>query len=217
MEPISIINNSIEAHGSLGAWDKLNSLSFIKKAIVYNEDGSIKSKSVQTQEFLFDTELSASIYSKLDSVQYQLNKGKISVERSDTLYDPKNEELEKVKNQFSSALYVVSQPFQLIQSGAKFELKKDTLINRNQVYSVRVIYNEEDKNSDQWTYYFDKKSYKVLACKVRHNNRESLIENTSFDSSTPFLFNATRKSTILDHGKPKFVIAEYEYSNYKVN
>lgn len=216
MEPIFIVNESVKAHGGIESWQNLKSLSFTKKTIIYKEDGSLKSRSIQDQKFDLNNGLSVSLNSILDSVTYKLQNGEVRIQNKDSLYQPVEEELKKTQAMFSSALYVGGQPFHLLESGASFEKSKDTLINNKRVLSIRVHYKDEDVNSDQWTYYFDPNSFKVVACKVRHNGRESLIENTSYDTSTPFLFNATRKSTILENGEPKFVIAEYEYSNYKV-
>lgn len=216
VKPIDIINRSVQTHGSMDSWQNLKSLSFSKKSIVYNQDGSIKSESVQNQMFSFDGSFSSNIHSVLDSVTYSKRADEIYIDTKDSVYQPKEEELDKAQNLFSSALYVTSQPFQLVQSEASFELEKDTVIGQNRAFAIKVSYKNDGANSDQWTYYFDQDSYRVLACKVRHNKRVSFIENTSYDSSTPFLFNASRKSTIIERGSPSFVIAEYEYSNYEV-
>ena len=125
------------------------------------------------------------------------------------------EEFKKIDHLFSSSLYVVSQPFQLIKSKAIFKRLQDTVVNRKKVYALDVYYKDDTENSDQWTYYFDQNTFNVTACKVRHQKRVSVIENTSYDMSTPFLFNATRKSTII-HAKERFIIAKYSYSNYNV-
>lgn len=216
LEPIFIIKKSTEAHGGIESWKNLKSLSFTKKTNLYKEDGSLKSTILQNQKFDFENNLSISLNSILDSVKCNLQNGKVTIQNKDSIYRPVGEELNKTQALFSFAMYVTSQPFQLLESGASFERIKDTLVNNKRVLSILVHYKNEGIDSDKWTYYFDPNSFEVTACKVRHNGRESLIENTSYDKSTPFLFNRRRKSTILENGKPKFVFAEYKYMNYRV-
>jgi hypothetical protein len=216
VEPFDIIKSSVEAHGGLASWKQLKTLSFTKKTVLYNEDGSIKKTTTQEQAFSFDKSSSGTIDAMIDTTAYRLEKGNLLVKLGDRYYSLENSELERKKKLVNSALYVVSQPFQLMESDATFERKPDTLIGDKKVFSVRVKYPGESADSDQWTYYFDQDSYKVVGCKVKHNNRVSVIENTSYDTKTNFVFNATRKSTIMNGDKPKFVIAQYEYSNYKV-
>ncbi len=217
MEPIDIINKSVLAHGGLEQWKELKSLSFTKKTTVYHEDGSLGKESLQNQEFVFSKSFSGRIYAVLDSILYHYQDGNIYVQRLDSSFQLSGEELKSKQSLFKSALYVTSQPFQLLESGATFERKSDTVFSVKKAFAIRIHYPGDSSTSDQWTYYFDQASYRVVACKVRHNDRVSIIENTSYDMSTPFVFNATRKSTIMDWGKPKFVIAEYEYSNYKIS
>lgn len=216
MEPIDILERSVEVHGGLESWDQLKSISFTKKTILYNEDASVKRESVQNQKFVFGSNPSAFINSVLDSIIYQLVDDTVTIDFADSVFVAQGVEQDRLKAMFSSALYVTSQPFGLLKSGAIFTRELDTVIGKKEVFAIRISYPDDQSDSDQWTYYFDQKDFRVRACKVRHNQRVSLIENTSYDLSTPFLFNATRKSTILEKGRAKFVIAQYEYSNYKV-
>ena len=217
MKPIDIINKSVQAHEGLEQWKQLKSLSFTKKTTLYHEDGSLRKESLQHQSFLFGGNPSGTIHSSMDSVSYRLKKRDIYMQTRDSSFQLSGEELKSKQNLFVSALYVASQPFQLLESGATFEQKSDTIFGTKKAYAIRVKYQGDSSTSDQWTYYFDQESYRVVACKVKHNQRVSVIENTSYDESTPFVFNATRKSTIVENGKPKFVIAEYSYTNYKVD
>lgn len=216
MKPIDIIANSVQAHGGMEKWKQMRSLSFTKKTILYNADGSLKKTITQEQAYTFDKSSSGRIDATIDTIGYRLENDALLVKLGDRYYKLENSELESKKKLVNSALYVVSQPFQLMESGAAFERQSDTLFGDKKAFSLRVKYPGDSSTSDQWTYYFDQDSYKVVGSKVSHNNRVSVIENTSYDLSTPFLFNATRKSTILQGDQPKFDIAEYVYSNYKV-
>ena len=219
VEPLEIVRQSAKAHGGLEEWEKIKTLSFTKKTVLYSEDGTEKKQILQDQFFRFqDGQIFTSINSRLDSVSYKLVRGNIYARKNNMISKLEGEELEKVENLFASAFYVTSQPFHLLQSEAQFEKLQDTLIDNNKAFAIGIRYKEDREDSDKWTYYFDKESYKVVACKVQHNNgRTSVIENTSYDSSTTFLFNATRTSTIVSGAKKPFVIAKYDYSNYKVS
>ena len=217
VEPIDVINRSVQAHGGLEQWKQLKSLSFTKKTTLYHEDGSLRKENLQNQEFVFSKSFSGRIYAVLDSILYDYSEGNIYVQKLDSSFQLSGDALKSKQNLFKSALYVTSQPFQLLESGAAFERKPDTIFGSKETFAIRIHYPNDSSTSDQWTYYFDQASYRVVACKVRHNDRVSIIENTSYDTSTPFVFNATRKSTIMEGDQPKFVIAEYEYSNYKIN
>ena len=214
--PLEIVQKSVEAHGDMEEWENVKTFSFTKKAVIYNTNGSVNKQVVQDQFFKFRDGRYAFINSRIDSVSYKQVGENIYKRKIDSVYELSGNELEKIENLFSSALYVVSQPFQLIKSKATFERIQDTLVNNKKVYALDVHYKDDSENSDQWTYYFEKNTFKVAACRVKHNKKVSIIENTSYDSSTPFLFNATRKSTIIGNENTSFVIAEYAYSNYKV-
>lgn len=217
VKPINIINKSVQAHGGLERWKQLKSLSFTKKTTLYYEDGSVRLESTQNQSFLFGKYLSGTIHSILDSVSYRFKKSEVYMQTKDSSAQLSGEALKSKQRLFASALYVTSQPFQLLESGAAFERTSDTIFGDKKAFAVRVYYPNDTTTSDQWTYYFDQDSFLVVACKVKHDKRTSIIENLSYDQSTPFIFNATRKSTITENGKAAFVIAEYEYSDYQVH
>lgn len=209
---IEIVNKSVETHGNISEWKNIHSLSFLKKTVLYKKDGSVEKEMIQKQQ-LFKDGSGGEIFSIADSVFYRKNKNRVF--KNDSLVVDM-QEISRINKMFASAYYVVAQPFHLLESKAKFERINDTLINQNDAYAVRVFYNEDDKKSDQWTYYFSKKDSKVLGCKVYHHPTTSFIENTSFDTKTQFVFNAARTSTFIKNRKKDYLRATYEYSNYLV-
>ena len=137
----------------------------------------------------------------------------------DSLISISNNEMKSITNTFKSAYYVISQPFNLRESGALLSYKKDTILNGEKIFVVDVSY-KEDKNTntpDQWTYFINAKSYLIVAAKVFHSPTVSFIENINFNKETPFVFNAERESVFLNKdGSRDYLRASYLYSNYKV-
>ena len=212
-----ILSKSLIAHGGLESWQKMQSLSFDKKTVLYTKDGSFEKEILQKQSFFFGGEPHEIIHSLTDSVTYFLKNNVYTKKNRDSVFVLGNEELTIVKNMFASAYYVVSQPFHMKESNALLTFEKDTLINSKKVFVVGVSYQNDDSESDQWTYYFDAETYRIVSCKVKHEPTVSYIENTEFDSSTPFLFNAKRKSTFLNQkGEKDYLRADYFYTNFKV-
>ncbi len=69
----------------------------------------------------------------------------------------------------------------------------------------------------QWTYFFNAKTFLIVAAKVFHSPTVSFIENIKFNKETPFVFNAERESVFLNKdGSKDYLRASYFYSNYKV-
>ena len=71
--------------------------------------------------------------------------------------------------------------------------------------------------NDTILYYFDTKTHKLVANKVKHNNNTSLIKNLTFNDTSGFVFNAHRKSyTLKENSEIDFLRAEYFYGNFRV-
>ena len=105
------------------------------------------------------------------------------------------------------------------ESNAFLFYKKDTILDGEKTFVVDVSYREDEntRTPDQWTYFFNAKTFLVVAAKVFHSPTVSFIENIKFNKETPFVFNAERESVFLNKdGSKDFLRASYFYSNYKV-
>ena len=130
-----------------------------------------------------------------------------------------DEDVKLINKSFKSAYYVISQPFNLSESDALLSYKKDTILNGEKTFVVDVSYKEDQNTNtpDQWTYFFNAKTYLIVAAKVFHSPTVSFIENIKFNKETPFVFNAERESVFLNKdGSKDYLRASYFYSNYKV-
>lgn len=209
---IEMIQKSVKTHGELSEWKNIHSLSFLKKTVLYRKDGSIEKEVLQKQLLLKDGS-GGEIYSVHDSVFYK--KQGTAIWKNDSLIIDEKEKT-RIDKMFASAYYVISQPFHLLESQASFTIEKDTVINKSNVVAIKVLYPNDLEDSDQWTYYIDAKDFKVVACKVYHKPTTSFIENSSYNTLTPFIFNATRSSTFVKNGQKDYLRAKYWYSEYQV-
>ena len=215
-----ILKKSLKAHGGLELWQKIDTLSFTKKTILYNQKGIKEKEITQNQSFYGGITLHGKISS------FGTEKSSISVINGvyvksirDSLVSITDDEIKAINNSFKSAYYVISQPFNLKESNAFLFYKKDTILDGEKTFVVDVSYKEDENTNtpDQWTYFFNAKTYLIVAAKVFHSPTVSFIENIKFNKETPFVFNAERESVFLNKdGSKDFLRASYFYSNYKV-
>jgi len=215
-----ILLRSLEAHGGLELWQKIDTLSFTKKTILYNKEGLKEKEITQHQSFYGGDFINGNITSIAE------NKSTISILNNnftktigDSLISISSDEMKSIINSFKSAYYVISQPFNLKESNALLFNKKDTILNGEKTFVVEVSYKEDENTNtpDQWTYFFNAKTFLVVAAKVFHSPTISFIKNTKFHTKTPFVFNSERVSTFMNKdGTEDYLRAAYFYSNYKV-
>ena len=215
-----ILKKSLKAHGGLELWQKIDTLSFTKKTILYNQKGIKEKEIIQHQSFYGGIPL----HGKISSLGTE--KSSISVINGvyvksirDSLVSITDDEIKAINNSFKSAYYVISQPFNLRESNALLFYKKDTILDGEKTFVVDVSYREDENTNtpDQWTYFFNAKTFLVVAAKVFHPPTISFIKNTKFNTKTPFVFNSERVSVFMNKdGTEDYTRAAYFYSNYKV-
>jgi len=215
-----IVSKSIDAHGGLELWQKVDTLSFTKKTILYNQDGVEEKELTQHQSFYGGNFINGEIISiGADKSRISIIGGIYSKSTRDSLTVLTNDDIALINKSFRSAYYVISQPFNLRESDALLTYKKDTILNGKKTFVVDVSYKENQNSnaSDQWTYFFNAKTFLIVAAKVFHSPTISFIENIKFNNETPFVFNAKRESVFLNKdGSKDYLRATYFYSNYKV-
>ena len=215
-----ILSKSLEAHGGLEIWQQVDTLSFTKKTILYNREGLKEKEITQHQSFYGGDFINGEITS------IGVGKSRISIigdiyskSIEDSLVVLTDDDVKLINKSFRSAYYVISQPFNLKQSDALLFYKKDTILNGEKTFVVDVSYkvDENTNTPDQWTYFFNAKTFLVVAAKVFHSPTISFIKNTKFNTKTPFVFNSERVSIFINKdGTEDFVRAAYFYSNFKV-
>jgi len=215
-----LLSKSIDAHGGLEFWQKVDTLSFTKKTILYNRKGLKEKEITQHQSFYGGNFINGKITTIGTDKSSISIIGNVYTKRvGDALISISNNEMKSITNAFKSAYYVISQPFNLMESGALLSYKKDTILNDEKTFVVDVSY-KEDQNTitpDQWTYFINANTYLIVAAKVFHSPTVSFIQNINFNKETPFVFNAERESVFLNKdGSIDYLRASYFYSNYKV-
>ncbi len=215
---LQIIEKSIEAHGGLESWQKIKQLSFDKETTLFNEDGSVELKTEQFQLFRFGTKLFGKIEweNNANDISIIYDDEKILKSINDSVVDLESE-LEKASNAFWAAYYVACKPFDLIGEDTEFLLVIETYLEGKLCYVVEVSYKNDVVDADRWSYIIDAETFKVVANKVVLKGHTSWVENLTFDTSTPLIFNAHRKSYRLNEaGEKTYLRAEYFYKNFKV-
>lgn len=215
-----LLSKSIDAHGGLEFWQKVDTLSFTKKTILYNRKGLKEKEITQHQSFYGGNFINGKITTiGTDKSSISIIGDVYSKRIGDTLISISNNEMKSITNAFKSAYYVISQPFNLMESGALLSYKKDTILNDEKTFVVDVSYKEDQNTNtpDQWTYFINANTYLIVAAKVFHSPTVSFIQNINFNKETPFVFNAERESVFLNKdGSIDYLRASYFYSNYKV-
>jgi hypothetical protein len=124
--------------------------------------------------------------------------------------------LQKAKNNFNAALYVISQPFNFLNKNTLFTYMGVVNLGNKKAYEIKIGYANDTEASDKWFYYFDVYNFKMIGNKVILKDHTSFIENNTFDTTTGFVFNQSRKSYRLnDAGEKTYVRATYFYDNFK--
>ena len=215
-----LLSKSIDAHGGLEFWQKVDTLSFTKKTILYNRKGLKEKEITQHQSFYGGNFINGNITTIGTDKSSISIIGNVYTKRvGDALISISNNEMKSITNAFKSAYYVISQPFNLMESGALLSYKKDTILNDEKTFVVDVSYKEDQNTNtpDQWTYFINANTYLIVAAKVFHSPTVSFIQNINFNKETPFVFNAERESVFLNKdGSIDYLRASYFYSNYKV-
>ena len=215
-----LLSKSIDAHGGLEFWQKVDTLSFTKKTILYNRKGLKEKVITQHQSFYGGNFINGKITTIGTDKSSISIIGNVYTKRvGDALISISNNEMKSITNAFKSAYYVISQPFNLMESGALLSYKKDTILNDEKTFVVDVSYKEDQNTNtpDQWTYFINANTYLIVAAKVFHSPTVSFIQNINFNKETPFVFNAERESVFLNKdGSIDYLRASYFYSNYKV-
>lgn len=215
-----IVEQSIEVHGGLEKWNSAKTLSFDKTTTLFNKDGSVESTTMQQQSFQLQPKLKGEIVSFNKSINGLYYDGERFMKRiKDSIYTITNPlELERMKNSFFAAHFVVCQPFKLLDEGAILKFTGIEEMDGKQVNVVAVSYKNDTETSDEWTYYFDVNTYQLVANRVKHNANISLIKNLKFDNQSGLVFNAHRESyTLKASGDTDYLRAEFFYTNFKVS
>lgn len=214
-----ILSKSVEAHGGLELWQKIDTLSFLKKTILYDQKGLKEKEINQYQSFYGGNSLNGKITSIGTNTSISIKDDIYTKSIGDSLVRLTDDDVKLINDSFKSGYYVISQPFNLKESDALLFYKKDTILNGEKTFVLDVIYQgDENLNKpDQWTYYINSNTFLIVATKVFHAPTISFIKNIKFNKETPFVFNSERTSVFINKDNSKhYLRATYFYTDYKV-
>ncbi|MGE0772644.1 MAG: hypothetical protein AB7K37_13090 [Cyclobacteriaceae bacterium] len=211
----SIVRLSIEAHGGWQAWQNLQAISFTKTTTLFDSVGAEESTVRQLHRFDLKPDLAGTIewVENGDSIRIVYAKDQATRYVNKV---PKPELAEAAANAVMASLFVLFQPFKLMDPGTQLEyLGSDTLAGVP-VDVIRPVYQGADESSDQWLFYFDKETHELICHRVNHSGRISLIQNMSFDNTSGLLLHGHRKSLFVDsQNEIRYLRAEYLYEDYQ--
>ena len=214
-EAEEIVLKSIEKHGGKADWENLKSISYNKITVLFDSTGARESSMVQRHNYnLSPFEATIKWIEKGDSLRvvYKDNK---AIRYVNGL--PQSNAEDDAKSTVDAAMYVLFQPFKLMDPGTILHyVGKDSLDGRV-VNVVKPVYEGHQPGDDEWFFYFDSATDELVANLVNHNGKISLIKNIAFDPTISLYLHQHRKSYFADRElNIQYLRAEYFYTNYKL-
>ncbi len=214
-----VLRKSIEHHGGLDNWNKINTLTYRKDFELYTESGQMEKSLQQWHNYAY-AENAFYIITK-DSL-HKTTTIKVNDTIEKIIDEQKVEEDQtKLSKQMNTSLYVVSMPFKLLDPGVRLSYEgEETIETKQRCHVIKAEYNSQENENhstdDTWWYYFDMETGRVLANKVKTHDHWSLIENLTFVQEGDILYNGKRTSYRIDStGQKLYRRASYDYYDYK--
>lgn len=208
--------------GGLENWEKIKSLTFRKKTLLYTEKGAIEKSSDQWHQYEYLPNKKVQISWEEDQVTHLIEM------QGQQLLKKVNDEIDQtanktsLKNSVEAATFVIGVPFKLMDEGVTLKYEgTQQMLNGKQVHVVKANYHPQQfsthSKSDIWWHYFDVNTYQQLGYKIQIHDHNSYIENLAFEEVNGFLFITERKSWRVDEqGEKLYLRAEYVYSDFTV-
>ena len=220
LSPDGIVQKAVNAHGGKEKWEKIIELEYEKTTVVFDSLGKKISKAHQRHVNRFKPSFSSEMHwtenDTLKSAFYQDSKTKLF---AGGVWLP-NEILEKkYKKDMDAALFVFFQPYKILTDSKTMHYEgEEALTDGAKAHVIRVSFSSDQKNGDTWWFYFDTKTFRLKANKVKHGSTYSFIENLQQETATGLFLNEERKSYRIDSaGNKKYLIAHYFYKVLKVS
>ncbi len=215
-----ILKRAFDSAGTLKSYRDIESIRYRKKTILYNEDGSIESSVDQIHEMRLSPSLTGSII-WTDSTGNRM----IYHSQSES-YTKLNDQIvpntsESAKQSFFSNYFVLFIPFKLLDTGVQLTFEGTTELASNaRADIIKAVYSPEQydnhSTSDEWYFFFDSTTGRVLANLVYHEPTYAFIENIETTEEFPIRMNVYRKTWRTDKDRNKqYLRGEFWYSDYE--
>ena len=190
-----ILSKAKDAHGG-SRYQKLKQIDYEKISWRLSEQGD--TLSTQMEKHQIDFEKGASqIFWIEDSVQWQAQKKQHQTTLlKDGVAVVDSALLTKTSRKLDAAQFVFWQPFRLLDSNPQLRYQGiQTLFNGWEVHHLVFSYPGQ---TDRWSFFFDKKNYRLKATGVFFKNRYSLITNEKQEAVTGLWLHQKRTSYFTD-------------------
>ncbi len=215
-EAREIVIRSIEKHGGRTSWENLRSVAYNKITILFDSNGTEESRTLQRHMYILKPDLTATIQwiEKEDSIKISYNKG-TALRYINGIPESNSEGTSQ--SAVDAAMYVLFQPFKLMDAGTVLEYVGVDTLDDKVVKVVKPNYAGTQSGDDEWFFYFDIATDELIANMVNHKGRRSLIKNVAFDPTIPLYLHQHRKSYFVDSLlNIHYIRAEYFYTDYKL-
>ncbi|MEO1257739.1 MAG: hypothetical protein AAFZ15_03050 [Bacteroidota bacterium] len=216
-----ILEKSIARAGGWENYQKMDSIIYKKRTVLYDINGEMESDITQFHAYQLKPYLAMSISWEKEGDQHEIiykkNKARKLINKKIAEADE-----EALKKTCMAAYYVLFMPFKLMDPGVELSYKGAvSLPHSKNVYAVAANYdtgkNTNHSTNDQWEYYFDKSNYDFTANMVDHGDYFALIYNSEFVEAGGLRFNAYRPSYRVDNERQHlWQRGEFFYSDFIV-
>lgn len=216
----SILLGAIEKAGGWQNYASLKAIKYVKRAVLYHEDGSVESDFIQRHDYVLHPSVSGRISWKEGDDRMAIVYGSAEAYSSvGGIIDSAS--TESAARAFLSNYYVLFMPFKLADEGVELSYTgKVTLDSGVQANVIKAQYapaeHDNHSTSDVWWYYFDGGDDSYLASMVHHPPTYAWIDNNrTTGDSLPLRLNTYRKSYRCDStGNRIFLRGEFWYSDF---
>ena len=219
----SLISQTIESAGGLDNWNKIESIHFKKYFALYDAAGKTENAVDQVHKYFLHPHQEININWSKNNQQHHLQSKNGQIKKTINNQTDATAKKASLVNTVRSATFVMSIPFNLLDSGVAYEYQGlDTLDQSTIVEVLQAVYNPEQHNNhstkDIWWLYFNKKTHLLEGYMVQHADHFSYVKNTKLTKVEGFTFPKTRKSWRVTKDRDiLYLRADYAYSDYQLN
>lgn len=197
-----VLEKAIAQSGGWENFQNIDSLFYEKRTVLFDSLGKVESDVLQKHIYQVRPGLAMSISWENEEGTHRISRKKNECEKF--LNDKKiKADSVGLLRSTNAALYTLFMPWKLLDPGVELKYKGIVkLPGGNDAHAISAIYFPEKKNNhstkDDWEYYFEKDTYKYMACMVDHHDYFALIVNEEKSKSGGLVFNAYRNSYRVD-------------------
>lgn len=192
IQPEQLLLKSVNYHGGLEAMEALEQLSFSKKTMSYDSLGTLTSE--LHQHFLYDFKTGQRGVKWQEGAHLwalSQHKNQWSFQKNGDSLSLSAEQKDSYESLLNGGLYVYWQPYKLYKDSSDKTYAGVVNLQGKMAHVLEIRY---ENSEDIWQYYFEIDTYRLLANRVLHSGRYSLITNDKIESASGFSLPTHRTS-----------------------